>query len=85
MIEIKNLQKSFGNKKVLKGINLTINKGDKIGLIGPSGCGKSTLLRCINLLEKSTEGEIIFNNEDICKLNDLSKVSESNISTIQSI
>ena len=74
MIEIKNLKKSFGNKKVLKGINLTINKGDRIGLIGPSGCGKSTLLRCINMLEKPTEGEILFNEKDICKINDLSQI-----------
>ena len=74
MIEIKNLKKNFGEKKVLKGINLIVEKGDRIGLIGPSGCGKSTLLRCINLLEKPTEGEIIFNNNDICKLSDLSNI-----------
>ena len=65
MLEIKNLKKSFGDKKVLKGINLTINKGDIIGIIGPSGCGKSTLLRCINLLEKPTEGEIIFEGKSV--------------------
>ncbi|MBQ6495439.1 MAG: amino acid ABC transporter ATP-binding protein [Bacilli bacterium] len=74
MIEIKNLKKNFGEKKVLKGINLIVEKGDRIGLIGPSGCGKSTLLRCVNLLEKPTEGEIIFNNNDICKLSDLSNI-----------
>ena len=65
MLEIKNLEKSFGEKKVLKGISLTINKGDIIGIIGPSGCGKSTLLRCINLLEKPTSGEILFNGTSI--------------------
>lgn len=65
MLEIKKLEKSFGDKKVLKGINLTVNKGDIIGIIGPSGCGKSTLLRCINLLEKPTSGEIIFDGKDI--------------------
>ena len=65
MLEIKRLEKSFGEKRVLKGINLTINKGDIIGIIGPSGCGKSTLLRCINLLEKPTGGEIIFDGKDI--------------------
>lgn len=65
MLEIKNLKKSFGDKKVLKGINLTVNKGDVIGIIGPSGCGKSTLLRCINLLEKPTEGAIIYQNDDL--------------------
>ena len=65
MLEIKGLEKSFGDKKVLKGINLTVNKGDIIGIIGPSGCGKSTLLRCINQLEKPTDGEIIFEGRHI--------------------
>lgn len=73
MIEIKDLRKNFGEKKVLKGIDLEINKKDRIGIIGPSGCGKSTLLRCINLLEKPTSGEIIYENTNICKLNDLTK------------
>lgn len=65
MLEIKKLEKSFGNKRVLKGINLTVKKGDIIGIIGPSGCGKSTLLRCINLLEKPTDGEIMFEGNNI--------------------
>lgn len=65
MLEIKKLEKNFGSKKVLKGINLTVKKGDIIGIIGPSGCGKSTLLRCINLLEKPTDGEIIFEGNNI--------------------
>ena len=60
MLEIKNLEKNFGDRKVLRGINLTVNKGDIIGIIGPSGCGKSTLLRCINLLEKPSAGEVLF-------------------------
>ena len=74
MIEIKNLHKSYENKKVLKGINLTINEKDIIGVIGPSGCGKSTLLRCINLLEIPTSGEIIIDNKDITKLKDLTNI-----------
>lgn len=65
MLEVRKLEKNFGNKKVLKGVNLTVNKGDIIGIIGPSGCGKSTLLRCINLLEKPTSGEIIFEGNNI--------------------
>ena len=65
MLEIKNLKKSFGKKKVLNGINLKVEKGDIIGIIGPSGCGKSTLLRCINLLEKPDSGEVIFNGDDL--------------------
>lgn len=65
MLEIKNLKKNFGNKKVLKGINLNIKKGEIIGIIGPSGCGKSTLLRCINLLEKPTSGSVIYEGDDL--------------------
>ena len=63
MLEVKNLKKSFGNKKVLKGISFNVSKGDVIGIIGPSGCGKSTLLRCLNLLEIPTSGTIIFEDK----------------------
>ena len=65
MLEVKNLKKKFGQKKVLNGIDLTVSKGDIIGIIGPSGCGKSTFLRCINLLEKPSSGEIIFEDDNI--------------------
>ena len=65
MLEIKKLVKKYGNKKVLNGVNLTINKGDIVGIIGPSGCGKSTLLRCINLLEKPNSGSVIFEGDDL--------------------
>lgn len=58
MIEIKGLQKSFGDLEVLQDINLTINDGEIYGLVGKSGAGKSTLLRCINGLEKYTNGSI---------------------------
>jgi len=71
MLEIKNLKKNYGQKKVLKGINLKVEKGEIIGIIGPSGCGKSTFLRCINHLEKPSEGEIYFNNELIDEEKDL--------------
>ena len=63
MITTKDLQKSFGNHKILQGINQTIEKGEKVVIIGPSGSGKSTYLRCLNLLEEPTGGEIWF--EDI--------------------
>ena len=77
MIEIKNLYKDFGKKNVLKSIDLTINKGDKIAIIGPSGCGKSTLLRCINMLEIPTKGEVIFNGVNLCDKNvELNKVRQ---------
>ncbi len=69
MLEIKDLKKNFGNKKVLKGINLTINDGERIGIIGPSGCGKSTFLRSLNMLEVPTSGKVILNNDKI-DLND---------------
>jgi polar amino acid transport system ATP-binding protein len=69
MLEIKDLKKNFGNKKVLKGINLTINDGERIGIIGPSGCGKSTFLRSLNMLEVPTSGKIIL-NDDTIDLND---------------
>ena len=58
MIDIKNIYKYFGDVRVLKGLNFTIDKGEVIAVIGPSGCGKSTFLRCLNLLEEPTYGEI---------------------------
>lgn len=77
MLEIKDLKKSYGNLQVLKGIDLKVNKGDKIAIIGPSGCGKSTLIRCINYLEKPTSGHIIYNDIDITDKNvDLTKVRQ---------
>ena len=65
MLEIKNLHKSFGKVNVLKGIDLKINEKDIIVIIGPSGSGKSTFLRCINHLEQSNKGEILFENKPI--------------------
>ena len=65
MIKIKNLNKSFGDIRVLKGIDLEMDKGEIMAIVGPSGSGKSTLLRCINLLEIPTEGEIIFEGTNI--------------------
>ena len=65
MIDVINLEKKFGNNKVLNGISVTINKGDIICVIGPSGSGKSTFLRCLNCMEDPTGGQIIFNGVDI--------------------
>lgn len=67
MLEIKNLKKKFGNNIVLKGIDLKIEKGDRIAVIGPSGSGKSTFLRCLNMLEVPNSGQIIFDNQVITK------------------
>lgn len=65
MISVKNLCKSFGDHQVLKDINEHIAPGEKIVIIGPSGSGKSTFLRCMNLLERPTFGQIIFDGIDI--------------------
>lgn len=65
MIEVKNLEKSFGKNHVLLGINETINEGEVVCIIGPSGSGKSTFLRCLNLLEQPTSGEVILDDEKI--------------------
>ena len=68
MIDVINLQKSFGDKEILKGINVTINKGDIVAVLGPSGSGKSTFLRCLNCMEDPTSGQIIFNGVDIADM-----------------
>lgn len=64
LLVIKNLAKFFDATKVLKDINLTVNKGDVIAIIGPSGSGKSTFLRCLNLLEEPTRGILSFEGEE---------------------
>lgn len=65
IIEIEHLRKSFGENEVLKDINMNVNKGEVVTIIGSSGSGKSTLLRCINLLEKPTDGKIIYNGKNV--------------------
>lgn len=70
LIEIKNVNKSFGSNKVLTDVNFTINDGEIFGIIGHSGAGKSTLLRCINRLESFDSGEIIVNNQNVGNLDD---------------
>lgn len=69
LLEIKNLHKKFGKLEVLKGVNISVEKGEKIAILGSSGSGKSTALRCINLLEIPTSGQILYNGEDITKHN----------------
>ncbi|MCI8784031.1 MAG: amino acid ABC transporter ATP-binding protein [Dorea sp.] len=68
MIDVINLRKSFGDMEVLKGIDITINKGDIVAVIGPSGSGKSTFLRCLNCMEDPTGGSIVFNGVDIADM-----------------
>lgn len=65
LIKVNDLQKSFGETKVLKGINAEIRKGDVMVVIGASGSGKSTFLRCLNRLEEPTGGQILFEGVDI--------------------
>ena len=66
MIQVNHLCKSFGSLEVLKDISTTFERGSVAAIIGPSGGGKSTFLRCLNLLEKPTSGEIIFDGVNIC-------------------
>ena len=65
MINVKGLTKNFEHMEVLKGIDETIEKGEKVVIIGPSGSGKSTFLRCLNLIERPSGGQIIFEGKDI--------------------
>lgn len=69
IITIKNLKKSYGSNKVLRGINFTLQKGEDVVVLGPSGSGKSTFLRCINHIETPTSGEIFFENTLITNKN----------------
>lgn len=78
MIKINGIKKSFGKTEVLKGIDLDVKDGDVVAILGPSGSGKTTLLRCINMLEKADEGQLVFdgvtynlghmNRKDIAKI-----------------
>ena len=68
MIEVIDLKKSFGKLDVLKGINITINKGDIVCVIGPSGSGKSTFLRCLNCMEDPSSGKILFHNLNLADM-----------------
>lgn len=65
MISLEHVNKYFGDHHVLKDISLTVQQGEKIVIIGPSGSGKSTLIRCINRLEKVSDGKIIVDGIDI--------------------
>ena len=69
ILQVIDLCKSFHKLEVLKNISVSFNKNEVVSIIGPSGGGKSTFLRCLNLLEKPTSGQILYNGEDITKLN----------------
>jgi len=65
LLEVKNISKSFDDLQVLKDISLSVNEKEVVSILGPSGSGKSTFLRCMNLLERPTSGQIIFDGIDI--------------------
>ena len=65
IIDVKNLHKNYGHTEVIKGVDLTVRKGEVICIIGPSGAGKSTILRCLNGLEKASSGQIVVNGHDL--------------------
>lgn len=71
MIELKELNKYFGDLHVLKDINLEVAEGEKVVIIGPSGSGKSTLIRCVDYLEEPTSGEVIIDGHAVTKKNHL--------------
>ncbi len=88
MIEVKDIYKSYGNDEnkvdVLKGVNLTIHKGDFVVILGPSGSGKSTLLNIVSGLEKPDQGTVFYNDKEITSLNDkeLTEFRRNNIGFI---
>jgi len=68
MIIARNIHKSFGDLEVLKGVDLTVNKGEIVSIVGPSGAGKTTLLQILGTLDKPNEGEVFVNDIDFSKL-----------------
>lgn len=79
MITLTNVTKSFGKNQVLKGIDLTVNKGEVVAILGPSGSGKTTLLRCINYLEKPNKGKITIDDFKV----DFSQASKTEILSLR--
>jgi polar amino acid transport system ATP-binding protein len=85
LLRVSGLRKHFGNQEILKGIDLTVNPGDRIAILGASGSGKSTLLRCLNHLERITEGRTIIDGELIdekVKGKDSLKISPKKVALI---
>jgi len=76
ILEVKNLKKSFGKTKILKGISFSLEKGEVLSIIGSSGSGKTTLLRCLNFLEFAEEGSILVKGKTIYTGRDKGKISD---------
>ncbi|MEG0876538.1 MAG: amino acid ABC transporter ATP-binding protein [Oscillospiraceae bacterium] len=81
ILEVSNINKSFGDTKVLRGIDFSLEKGEAIAIIGSSGSGKTTLLRCLNFLERPDSGQISVNGEVLFDAQDPSTQRESEIRT----
>jgi len=64
IIDVKNLHKNYGHMEVIKGVDLTVRKGEVICILGSSGSGKSTLLRCVNKLETQTSGQVLYHGKE---------------------
>ena len=70
MIEVKNIRKSFGDLEVLKGVNLSVEKGEIVAIVGKSGAGKTTLLQIIGTLDRPTSGQVLIDGQDVFVMND---------------
>ena len=79
MLELNNVKKSFGKNKILKGVDINVNKGDVVVILGPSGSGKTTLLRTINFLERADSGTMIFDG----KTYDMKKAGKKDVNFIR--
>lgn len=81
MIQVKNINKSYGSLQVLRDINLSVKKGEVVSIVGASGAGKTTLLQIIGTLDRADSGELFINGQDISKLKDrkLSQFRNENI------
>ncbi len=81
MIQVKNINKSYGSLQVLRDINLSVRKGEVVSIVGASGAGKTTLLQIIGTLDRADSGELFINGQDVSKLKDrkLSQFRNENI------
>ena len=70
MIEIKDITKNFGELQVLRGVNMSIGKGEVVSIVGPSGAGKTTLLQIIGTLDRPTSGSVCFGGEELARMSD---------------